>query len=304
VRALCLLLTFMVLSSCDGSGPLGSAVEPDTNGHQPECLGHPELCSRRYDQVSYFTSHNAMSNEAEGWFVPNHLVPIKEQLQLGVRALMLDIHLHEESLMLCHGTCLAGSEPLVPRLEALRVFLEENPREILTIILESYAPAVTVADAFAEAGLIDLTRTQLADDPWPTLGDLMEANERLVVFTDAASGGPDWMHDVWAHSFETSFSVTLAEQLSCEPNRGAVGNTLFILNHFLSTPFAESLSAQKINPAGPVVDRALECWGVHDQRPNFITVDFATIGDVMGAVQQLNQLSGPTDRTGRQARFR
>lgn len=269
-----------------------------------QCLGRVELCGRAYDEVSYATSHNAMSNEAEGWFVPNHEVPLHTQLELGVRALMLDIHISEGELMLCHGTCLAGSEPLGPRLEALRGFLEANPSELLTVILESYAPAPQVAQAFSVAGLEALAHTQPSDQPWPTLGDLLENNSRLVVFTDDAQGGPAWMHNVWDHAFETSFAVKSADQLSCEPNRGEVGNALFILNHFLSTPFADRSGAAEINPAPFVLNRALSCWETHGQRPNFITVDFVAVGDVMGAVLDLNQRESPTDRTERQARSR
>ena len=299
---LCGLVVLLAsLASCDSPR---AAQELDALGSTAPCLGSSELCARTYEQVSYFTSHNAMSNETEGWFVPNHEIPIAEQLELGVRALMLDVHLSEGALMLCHGTCLAGSEPLGPRLETLREFLKANPGEVLTVILESYAPAASVAEAFTQAGLADYARSQALEEPWPTLGALIAADERLVVFTDDAAGGPPWMLDVWAHSFETSFDVGSPEQLNCEPNRGEVGNSLFILNHFLSTPFADPDGASEINRADFVLDRALECWAAHGQRPNFITVDFAAMGDVMGAVHELNLRSEPTDRTERQARHR
>jgi hypothetical protein len=289
------LLVLTALAACETQNP------QDT---PPLCLGSAELCLRTYDEVSYFTSHNAMSNEAEGWFVPNHEVPIAQQLELGVRALMLDIHISEGDLMLCHGTCLAGSEPLGPRLETLRAFLEENPGELLTVILESYAPATLVAEAFTLAGLAELAHTQPVGQPWPTLGSLVADNERLVVFTDDPEGGPEWMHGVWSHAFETSFDVKSPEQLSCEPNRGQVGNALFILNHFLSTPFADPGGAAEINAAPFVLDRALGCWETHGRRPNFITVDFVSIGDVMAAVLELNELDVLTDRSERPARRR
>ena len=271
---------------------------------RPRCLGSADLCERSYAEVSYFTSHNAMSNEAEGWFVPNHLVPVEAQLELGVRALMLDVLSSDGALMLCHGTCLAGSEPLDTRLATLRSFLESHPGEILTLILESYAPAAEVAAIFEAEGLSALAHTQVPGEPWPRLEELIEADRRLVVFTDAADGGPDWMHDVWAHAFETHFSVTFAEDFTCEPNRGDPAHALFILNHFLSTPFADLNAASEVNAPDFVLERALSCWEAHDTRPNFITVDFVAQGDVMSAVDDVNQRSSPTDRSAHRARRR
>ena len=112
------------------------------------------------------------------------------------------------------------------------------------------------------------------------------------------------MHDVWAHAFETHFSVTFADDLTCETNRGDVSSPLFILNHFLSTPFADSGGAEEINEAALVLERSLECWEEHGTRPHFITVDFVSLGDVMGAVTALNELTSPTDRSERPARRR
>ena len=48
---------------------------------------------RRYDQVTFMTSHNAFSVTTEGWIYAQQALSIPLQLQLGVRGLMLDIHL-------------------------------------------------------------------------------------------------------------------------------------------------------------------------------------------------------------------
>ena len=301
MRPLWPALLLVLLMGCDSPG---AAPQEPPEEAALQCLGSAELCERSYDEVSYLTSHNAMSNEAEGWYVPNHLVPIEDQLQMGVRALMLDIHEGEDALMLCHGTCLAGSEPLEPRLSALKEFLEAHPGEVLTLILESYVTASSVAEAFAASGLAELAHTQSPQDPWPTLGSLVTSNRRLLVFTDAPAGGPDWMLDVWEHAFETSFSVKFPDQFTCDPNRGEVSNSLFILNHFLSTPFADPDGADEINTHEFVRDRALGCWETHEKRPNFITVDFVTKGDAMAAIHELNQAEAPTDRTEHRARRR
>src|SRR5215207_1699725 len=68
-----------------------------------ECNGSAALCDRRFDEVVYPTTHNAMSNEAEGWLAPNQYLGIAQQLEDGVRGLMLDTHLWEGDVLLCHA---------------------------------------------------------------------------------------------------------------------------------------------------------------------------------------------------------
>ncbi|MET0146393.1 MAG: hypothetical protein ABW328_16655 [Ilumatobacteraceae bacterium] len=56
------------------------------------CNGHVELCDRTFDDVAYVASHNAMSVAREpGWFLAEQLDPIPEQLDQGVRALLVDV---------------------------------------------------------------------------------------------------------------------------------------------------------------------------------------------------------------------
>jgi hypothetical protein len=56
------------------------------------CNGHAELCDRRFDEVAYVASHNAMSvARLPGWFIPEQLDPIPDQLDQGVRSLLVDV---------------------------------------------------------------------------------------------------------------------------------------------------------------------------------------------------------------------
>ncbi|HEY2837858.1 MAG TPA: hypothetical protein VGJ26_01830, partial [Pirellulales bacterium] len=53
------------------------------------------IASRRYSDLAYATTHNAMSNSDERWLFPNQHHGIARQLQDGVRGLMLDVHYEE-----------------------------------------------------------------------------------------------------------------------------------------------------------------------------------------------------------------
>lgn len=56
------------------------------------CNGHAELCDRRFDDVAYAGSHNAMAVAREpGWFLAEQVDPIPIQLDQGVRALLVDV---------------------------------------------------------------------------------------------------------------------------------------------------------------------------------------------------------------------
>lgn len=58
------------------------------------CNGHEALCNRSLDRVSMVASHNAMSvAEDPGWFNAHHYNPIVDQLDAGVRGLLIDTYL-------------------------------------------------------------------------------------------------------------------------------------------------------------------------------------------------------------------
>ena len=254
------------------------------------CNGAPELCDRRYDEVSYATTHNANSNADDGFSGPNQQYDVTRQLEDGVRGLMLDTHYDAGSVMLCHAFCVLGKRPLVDTLVELREFLEREPYEIVSIIFESYVSAADTQAAFAAAGLLPYVHAQGVADPWPTLRDMIAADRRLVVFTDSGGGTYPWYHHVWNYAFETHYSFATPADLSCAPNRGNPANRLFILNHFLTQVFGSPTLAAQVNFNPLFIDRANACAAANAALPNFVTVDFHDIGDTFAVVRALNGL--------------
>src|SRR6185369_10751744 len=55
--------------------------------------------SRHYDQVTFVTAHNAFAATDYGWIYAQQGLTITDQLKLGVRGLMLDIHLGQASVV-------------------------------------------------------------------------------------------------------------------------------------------------------------------------------------------------------------
>jgi hypothetical protein len=253
------------------------------------CNGHAALCDRRYDQVAYATTHNAMSNADEGWLGPNQQHGLTKQLEDGIRGLMLDTHYDAGVAHLCHSFCQIGKEPLVSGLLKIRRFLDLHPQEVVTIIFEAYISEADTEAAFAAAGLLPYVHVQPVGEPWPTLGTLIQNDTRLVVFTDVRGSRP-WHHYVWDYASETPYSFETPEQLSCAPNRGNPSRPLFILNHFLTQILGSPQLASQINYNPLFIERALACQTARSRLPNFVTVDFYDIGDVFPVTAALNGL--------------
>jgi hypothetical protein len=229
-----------------------------------------------------------MSNGDEGWLGPNQRHGITRQLQDGIRGLMLDTHYDSNKPYLCHANCLLGKKPLADGLTEITQFLNAHPREIVTIIFESYISAEDTKTAFSQAGLLARTHAHTAGTPWPTLAQLIAKDERVVVLTDHEGGAFPWYMDVWAQAFETHYDNKTKANLDCRPNRGAQTNALFILNHFLTNPIAAEPLAQSVNYDPFFLDKSRECEAKYHHLPNFVTVDFYDIGDVLTVARLLN----------------
>ena len=269
------------------------------------CNGHRELCDRSYDSARTVTAHNAMSNATDGWTGPNQTLDIPGQLDAGVRGLMIDTYragdlnslgfvqvpgVDPDASYLCHTFCALGSIPMVNALTEIREFLDSNPGEVVTLIIESYLNHDLTAAAFDASGLTPYAYTH-GGGAWPTLGEMVDAGDRLVVLQDEdVNGSYPWLMDVWDHAFETPFSNTVPSDFSCDHLRGTPSNDLFILNHFLTEVFGSPALAAQANGNPLLIDRAEECEAFHSTAATFVTVDFIEIGDVADAVATLNGL--------------
>lgn len=229
-----------------------------------------------------------MSNLEESWLFANQRHAIQTQLDDGVRALMLDTKLFEGVAHLCHGLCDAGKLPLAEGLGRIRTFLDNNQGEVVTLIFESYVAPEATAEAFVASGLEARVYTHPPGAPWPTLRKMIDDDTRVVVMTDDGGGTYGWYHNVWDLAFETHWNVQTRSDMSCNKNRGDGDNALFILNHFMSNPVASERWANEVNFNPFFIDRARACEQARGHLPNFVTVDFYSIGDVMNVVDDLN----------------
>ncbi len=261
----------------------GCTTSPPDSADGP-CNGDSSYCDVPYNEVAQICTHNAMSNVADGFSLPtpNQTPGLTRQLQDGVRCLMLDTYWFEDEAQLCHGMCGPwGQRPLHDGLVEIRKWLADNPREILAFVLEAYIYEDETRQALDDAGLLPYLYSHGGiGTPWPTNGEMIDSDQRLVVFTDDADANGNWHLDWRTHGWETPFND---DTFTCDNGRGdplAAEHQIFILNHYTLCESGGCPENGEINNAYDfLLERALEC-SVSDpamnpagQLPTFINLD-------------------------------
>ncbi|MEI2764099.1 MAG: hypothetical protein V9F82_00160 [Dermatophilaceae bacterium] len=258
------------------------------------CNGAAALCERPYNQVAVACTHNAMSSSVYGFVapIPNQKRSFTQQLDDGVRCLMLDTYAYMGDLYLCHGSCgVWGAMPMKKGLDEIAAWMTAHPTDVVTFILEAYISEADTLKALAASGLssadglADPTRplyvhAKPPGSPWPTLGEMIAKNQRLVVFTDDGKANGKWHLDWRAYGWETPYDDPT---WSCAVNRGDPtlhDNQVFVLNHFDTGPIgADEATATAANAYPLLLDHAARCWtkdaklNPFAQIPTFVTVD-------------------------------
>ncbi len=287
-----------------------------------ECNGHEELCERPYDEVVQAATHNSMSSPDVVTIWPEHDGDMRAQLDAGVRTLLIDTHYWtplvsadqltsddspipadvaaqvlrlagpvaagRPGTFLCHNHCALGAAPFLDGMRQVREFLDDNPDEVVTLIIQD---AITTEDTVAvvrAAGLEPFLHTHEPGEAWPSLGEMIEAGERLVVFAEAEAPPPAWYGNAFDSMRETPYLFLEPADFSCEANRGDEDASLFLLNHWVTRTAPDRVDSVRVNTFDALVERSRECAELRGDLPNFLAVNFYDIGELMRAVDTLN----------------
>ncbi|CAH9100369.1 unnamed protein product [Cuscuta europaea] len=249
-----------------------------------------------FNRYSWLTTHNSFakfgvrSGTGDVLLTPtNQQDSITEQLQNGVRGLMLDMYDFNNNIWLCHsfgGNCynFTAFQPAVNVLNEVRAFLEANPEEIVTIIIEDYVTSPNgLTKVFNSAGLrkfwfpVSRMPKNGASD-WPTVDDMARQNQRLVVFTSkSAKESSEGIAYQWRYMVENQYGDGGMKNGSC-PNRSESmamntrSRSMVLMNYFPSNP---DLAIACKHNSGPLKNMVNTCFEASGKRwPNFIAVDF------------------------------
>ncbi|KAJ4393828.1 hypothetical protein N0V93_003043 [Gnomoniopsis smithogilvyi] len=218
------------------------------------CNGYAELCDKLYSNVTFIGSHDSAFVGVLP--VDNQFDSVADQLSIGVRFLQAQSHLDGSTVELCHTTCTeedGGS--LQTWLETIVTFLEANANEVVTLLITNGdgLPGSDFAAAFEAAGADTYAYSPgatLALADWPTLGELIDAGSRLVVFMDYPADDSDY----------SLFGIDIPNEIEASTTNG-VDSTMAQVN---------------------------ECNALYGKYPSFILFDWISVGDFLEIQAYLN----------------
>lgn len=309
------------------------------------CNGYPELRDRPLNKVVFPATHNSMASaDISDWYMPNQEKGIRQQLEDGVRGLLVDVHYGEpvkgriktlidnevnaratyeeavgkegveaamrirdrlvgqpegpKDVYMAHGFCELGSTRFVDTLESIKEFLVLNPNEVLIMVIqdEGVTPA-DVAKCFERSGLLDFVYRGAVTPPWPTLGEMVARNERIVVMAENHAEGVPWYHHMIGILQETPYKFRTPEEFSNIPNRGGTTGSLLLMNNFIESMPPVPTKAEPVNAYDFLVKRGRNCIRDRGMVPTLIAVDFYRTGDLFKACRTLNGISEPEGPT-------
>jgi hypothetical protein len=196
----------------------------------------------------------------------------------------------QRAVYMAHGFCELGATPLIETLGQIRDFLVANPGEILIICIqdEGVTPQ-DIARCFEKSGLIDFVYRGSVQPPWPTLREMAESDQRVLVMAEHNSAGVPWYHPAFEVMQETPYEFRDTTQFSEVPNRGGTSGSLLLMNHWIETvPMPKPSNAEVVNSYDFLLRRARRCQQTRGHVPNLVAVDFYGTGDLMRVVQTLN----------------
>lgn len=309
--------------------------------------------TRRFDEWTWLTSHNSHASQEYNTLYAQQDHSIREQLDDGVRGLMLDVYdwegIDDQDLYLCHGdcgipflnpntlgegaaiatvavlapqvvSCLGGLVPacksaaltlgvyvladeiarmkLAHGLAEVRQFLDANPNEIVTLIVENYPSDADINQRLVDAGVAGYMYDPAIDHPegktgcWPSTAWMVANGKRLVVMVQNPATGdlPGRILAQRDYAVENMYDIGLGEENydpAC-PARWDDLNVrtrkLFVMNHFASvvlptyidifSDFTFGLTGSN-NGYDKILSRVDgQCFAAAQRYPNFLAVDF------------------------------
>ncbi|CAI9768856.1 unnamed protein product [Fraxinus pennsylvanica] len=258
-----------------------------------------------FNKYAFLTTHNAFAID-DG--VPrltftNQEDNITQQLNNGVRGLMLDTYDFKGDVWLCHssgGEChdYTAFEPAIDTLREIGAFLSANPSEIVTLILEDYVKAPNgLTKVFTDSGLMKywfpLSKMPKNGQDWPLVSDMVANNQRLLVFTSIQSKeASEGIAYQWNYMVENQYGDGGMKAGSCF-NRAEssvlndTSKSLVLVNYFRSVPIKLLACVQN---SGDLIKMLQTCHDVAANRwANFMAADFYKVSRLFHLLNQIVQ---------------
>lgn len=296
----------------------GSVTAPRPSNTQP-CNNYAEFCERKYSNITEVCAHNspfAVKNNAGS----NQEYGVTAQLNDGIRMLQGQTHYINGTLYYCHTSCdLLNAGTVEDYFRDVTNWLEAHPFEVITILIGNYNyedkddngnPLVTsknYVDPIEKSGLMPYIyqppKTAMELEDWPTLGELIIQQKRVIMFidynfdTDAVPYILWEFYNMWETPFsptDPTFPCTLERPDGLSKNKAK--QMLYMANHNLNVevsigsfslliPNTVQLNVTNgLNGSGSLGAQTNSCTESWGRPPNFLLVDYYNAGPFNGSV--------------------
>jgi hypothetical protein len=202
----------------------------------------------------------------------------------------------QREVYLCHVYCELGATRFSDVLASVKHFLDRNPNEVLIFVIGDFVSIDDTNAVFEAAGLGDRRWNYDPSQSLPTLRDLIDADQSIVVMSENSSQPPGWNIGAYTELLQdTPFTFASPDDFSCEANRGRPDAAMFQINHWITTDRPPNIDqARQVNAYDVLMPRVRRCQQERGKFPNLVGVNFYQQGDLLRVVDELNGVS--TDR--------
>jgi len=250
----------------------------------------------------------------------NQVYPVLTQLNNGIRGLQFETQKPNatSAIRLCHSSCnLLDVGTLASYLGTVKGWLDSHPYEVIAIIMgnnngqSTRIAATDYVAPFQDAGMVPYLWTPpsktLTLAEWPTLGEMIIRNKRVVVMLDygADQDTVPWLLSEFNYQWETPFSPTdpafpCTQQRPPDQADAVSRERMYMMNHNLNVEIALPGTSSILVPAYGLLDQVnadagngsvglgvQHCEALWGRPPNWILVDYYNFGNVNGSVFQV-----------------
>ena len=192
-------------------------------------------------------------------------------------------------IWLCHTLCELGATRFTDTLKDMRRFLAREPQNVVVLFLENYVTDEDMAEAFRETGTADMALALDRGEPLPTLGEMIRADKRLLVFTENRAEGVPWLNYGFEWVQDTPLKAERPQDLNCRPSRGTEDSPILMLNHWIDR-FPPPLSGNRQILRERFLTRQISRCERQRQMPaSFVAADYYDQGALVNVARRINR---------------
>ncbi|KAL8841057.1 MAG: hypothetical protein Q9170_001082 [Blastenia crenularia] len=235
-------------ATVSGNNTISQASTSAQPTNTQPCNNYPELCTRRYGNITEVAAHNspfvAPNNAAA-----NQALGVIDQLNDGIRMLQGQTHSVNGTIYYCHTSCnLLNVGPAESYFANITQWVRRHPYDVVTLLIGN-GDLVQVNNYTAplqSSGLAKYAyippKIPMGVDDWPTLAEMILMQKRVVIFMDynANQTSVPYVLDEFSQMWETPFSPTnrsfpCTQQRPPGLNPQDAKQRLYLANHNLNT---------------------------------------------------------------------